>query len=126
LTARYTPRFSKSVKSNDNGNLCNVRNNHIETRKIFSVRPVLIREISKKFQSDPVGEIGFSPDPCSSLALSIVALPLLAVLPLLFFCLIWGSVFFIENLVFFDSGQISEMYVVLLYFPFKNTMVSQT
>jgi len=26
---------------------------------------------------------------------------------------------------FFDSGQILGMYVVLLHFPFKNTVVSQ-
>ena len=26
---------------------------------------------------------------------------------------------------FFDSGQILEMYVVLLYFPFKKTIVSK-
>ena len=26
---------------------------------------------------------------------------------------------------FFDSGQILEIYVVLLYFPFQNTVVSQ-
>ena len=42
-----------------------------------------------------------------------------------FFCFIWGSGVFIKNLGFFDSGQILEMYVVLLYFPFKNTVVSQ-
>jgi len=42
-----------------------------------------------------------------------------------FFCFIWGSVVFIENLGFFDSGQILEMYVALLYFPFKNTVISQ-
>jgi len=45
-------------------------------------------------------------------------------LDLFFFCFIWGSGVFIENLGFFDSGQILEMYVVLLYFPFKNTVVS--
>jgi len=33
-----------------------------------------------------------------------------------FFCFIWGSGVFIKNLGFFDSGQILEMYVVLLYF----------
>ena len=55
-----------------------------------------------------------------------------AVLPLLFFftrsllfCFIWDCGIFIENLFFFYSGQILEMYVVLLYFPFKNTVVSQ-
>jgi len=32
-----------------------------------------------------------------------------------FSCFIWGL---------FDSGQILEMYVVLLHFPFKNTVVS--
>jgi len=32
---------------------------------------------------------------------------------------------FIENLLFFLFGQILEMHVVLLYFPFKNTVVSQ-
>jgi len=36
------------------------------------------------------------------------------------FCFIWGSGVFVENLGFFDSGQILQMYVVLLYFPFKN------
>jgi len=36
----------------------------------------------------------------------------------------WGSGVFIENLGFFDSGQILEIYVVLLCFPFKNTVVS--
>jgi len=41
-----------------------------------------------------------------------------------FFCFIWGSGVFIENLGFFVSGQILEMYVVLLYFPFTNTVVS--
>jgi len=41
------------------------------------------------------------------------------------FCFIWGSGVFIENLEFFDSGQILEMYVALLYFPFKNTVISQ-
>jgi len=43
---------------------------------------------------------------------------------LFFFCFIWGSGVFIENLGFFDFGQILEMYVELLYFPFKNTVVS--
>jgi len=33
-------------------------------------------------------------------------------------------VVFIENLGFFDSGQILEMYVVLLYLPCKNTVLS--
>jgi len=42
-----------------------------------------------------------------------------------FFCLIWGSGVFIENLGFFDFVQILEMYVILLYFPLKNTVVSQ-
>ena len=42
-----------------------------------------------------------------------------------FFSFIWGSGPFIENLVIFYSGQILEMYVVLLYFPFQNTVVSQ-
>jgi len=40
----------------------------------------------------------------------------------------WGfSAVFIENLGFFDSGQILLMYVqvALLDFPFKNTVVSQ-
>jgi len=41
------------------------------------------------------------------------------------FCFVWGSEVFIKNLGFFDSGQILEMYVVLLYFPFMNTVVSQ-
>jgi len=41
-----------------------------------------------------------------------------------FFCFIWGSGVFIENLGFFDSGQILEISVVLLYFPFKNTVVT--
>jgi len=45
-----------------------------------------------------------------------------AVLPLLLF--FTRSGFFIENR-FFDSGQILEMCVVLLYFLFKNTLVSQ-
>jgi len=45
-------------------------------------------------------------------------------LDLRFFCFIWDSGVFIENL-FFYSGQILEMYVVLLYFQFKNTVVSQ-
>jgi len=43
-----------------------------------------------------------------------------------FFCFIWGSGVFIKNLGFFDSGQILEMYIVLLHFLFKNTVVSQT
>ena len=30
---------------------------------------------------------------------------------------------FLLKFVFFDSGQILEMYVVLLYFPFKDTVV---
>jgi len=30
-----------------------------------------------------------------------------------------------KNLGFFDSGQVLEMCVVLLYFAFKNTVVSQ-
>ena len=33
----------------------------------------------------------------------------------------WG---FYWKSVFFYSGQVLEMYVVLLYFPFKNTVVS--
>ena len=41
-----------------------------------------------------------------------------------FFCFIWGSGIFIENLGFCFSCQILEMYVVLLYFPFENTVVS--
>jgi len=32
---------------------------------------------------------------------------------------------FALDLGFFDSGQILEMFVVLLNFPFKNTVVSQ-
>jgi len=50
------------------------------------------------------------------------------VLPVLFFFtgsgvfLFYGV--FIENLGFFDAGQILEMYVVLLYFPFKDTVIS--
>ena len=39
-----------------------------------------------------------------------------------FFCFIWVSGVFCNYLGFFDSSQILEMYVVLLYFPFKNTM----
>jgi len=42
-----------------------------------------------------------------------------------FFCFIWGSGVLIKNLGFFDSGQILEIYAVLLYFPFKNAVVSQ-
>ena len=42
---------------------------------------------------------------------------------LFFFCFIWSSGVFIENMGFFGSGQILEMYVVLLYFPFKKTVV---
>jgi len=37
----------------------------------------------------------------------------------------WGSGVFIENLDSFYSGQILELYVVLLYIPFKNRVVSQ-
>ena len=44
-------------------------------------------------------------------------------LDLFFFFLSGGSEVFIENLGFFDSGQILEMYDVLPYFPFKNTVV---
>jgi len=33
-----------------------------------------------------------------------------------FFCFIWGSGVFIENLGFFNSGHIFEIYAVLLYF----------
>jgi len=40
-----------------------------------------------------------------------------------FFCFIWGFGVFIENLFFLYSGQMFEMYVVLVYFPFKNTAV---
>jgi len=54
-----------------------------------------------------------------------------SVLPLLlfsldlgFFCFIWGSAVFIENL-FFYSGQILDKHVVLLYLPLKITVVSQ-
>jgi len=43
---------------------------------------------------------------------------------LVFFCFIWGFGVFIENL-FFYSGKMSKMYVVLLYLPFKNTVVSK-
>jgi len=35
------------------------------------------------------------------------------------------SGFLIKNLFFFDFGQFLEMYVVLLYFPFKETVVSE-
>ena len=42
-----------------------------------------------------------------------------------FFCFVWGSGLFIENLGFFDSGQVLEMCVASLYFPLKNTVVSQ-
>jgi len=42
-----------------------------------------------------------------------------------FFCFVWGSGVFIENLGFFDSGQVLEMYVASLYFPLKDTVVSQ-
>jgi len=41
----------------------------------------------------------------------------------LFFSVLSGV--FIENLGFFDSVQVLEMYVVLHYFPLKNTVVSQ-
>jgi len=52
-------------------------------------------------------------------ALKEPVLPLLFFsLDLFFFCFIWGSAVFIENLGRFDSGQILEMHVVLLYFPF--------
>jgi len=37
----------------------------------------------------------------------------------------WGYGFFSKNLGFFDSVQILDMYILLLYFPFKNTVVSQ-
>jgi len=49
-----------------------------------------------------------------------------SVLPLrVFFSLDLG---FLLKIYFFYSGKFSEMYVVLLYyyFPFKNTVVSQT
>jgi len=42
-----------------------------------------------------------------------------------FICFIWGSWVFIKNVGGFDSGQILEMFVVLLYFPFKYTVDSQ-
>ena len=52
------------------------------------------------------------------------------VLPLLdfsldlgFFYSIWGSWVYIENM-FFNSGQIFEIYAVFLYFPFKITIIS--
>jgi len=55
------------------------------------------------------------------------------VLPLLFFFtrsgvfyFVWGSGVFIENLGFFDSDQILEMYVVLLYFPFDSRIGLQS
>jgi len=54
-----------------------------------------------------------------------------SVLPLLFFftrsgvfLFIWGSEVFIENLGFVNSGQIFEIYAVLLYSPFKITIIS--
>ena len=53
-------------------------------------------------------------------------LPLLVFsLDLRFFSFIWGSGVFIENPGFFYSDKILEMYVVLLYFPFKNIVVSR-
>jgi len=44
-------------------------------------------------------------------------------------CSAWFSVSskvlgFLLKICFFYSGQILEMYVVLLYFPFKNTVIS--
>jgi len=61
---------------------------------------------------------------------------MLSVLPLLvffftrsgffLFSLICGSGVFIENLGFFDVGQILEMYVVLLYFPMKNAQCAES
>jgi len=53
------------------------------------------------------------------MALSSVATAVFS-LNLGIFCFMWGSGILIANLGFFDSGQIFEMYVVLLYFPFKN------
>ena len=42
-----------------------------------------------------------------------VPLPLLGLVDLGVFCFVWGYGVFIENLFFFYSGQILEMYVVL-------------
>jgi len=42
-----------------------------------------------------------------------------------FFLFDLSSEVFIENLGLFDVGQILKMYVVLLYFPMKNTVVLQ-
>ena len=42
-----------------------------------------------------------------------------------FFLFDLGSGVFVENLGFFDVGQILKMYVVLLFFPMKNTVVLQ-
>jgi len=50
--------------------------------------------------------------------LGSIATAVFFLLDLGFFCFIWGSGIFIENQVFF------KMYVVLLYFPFKNAVVS--
>jgi len=60
-----------------------------------------------------------------SLVQSVLTLLFFFSLDLGFFCFIWGSGVFTENLGFFDSGQILEIYVVLLYFSFnKNTVES--
>jgi len=42
-----------------------------------------------------------------------------------FSCFIWGSGVLMKIWGLFDFGQILEMYVVLLYFPFKDTGVSE-
>jgi len=39
-------------------------------------------------------------------------------------CFIWGFGVLLKIWGLFGSGQISEMHVSLLYFPFKNTVVS--
>jgi len=69
--------------------------------------------------------IAYSYSSVAILAVFSVATARIFSLDLGFFFFIWGSGVFIKNLGFFDSGQILQMYVVLLCFPFKNTVVSQ-
>ena len=64
------------------------------------------------YQTMPINRrFGFRPLTCS-------------VATAVFFLFYLGSGVFIENLGSFDSGQILQMYVVLLHFPFKNVIVS--
>ena len=89
---------------------------------VIHASPTVCTSTTLKFCGVMPKEIPKARKRCS-LRLNILSYP---VWPLLFFFTRSGVFLFLSGVLgFFDSGQILEMYVVLLYFPFKNTVISQ-